>query len=155
MANDFTAQIADWVTKTEGAMEGVFHESAQRVSEEMNRPRGNGGNLPVDTGFLWHSQQASTEAPPQIDPAARPAKGASYSYDAGPVSLVINGAELGQSVYICFTAAYAARVNYGFTGEDSLGRHYSQQGAFFVEQAAQQWPQIVAQVAAELKDRIG
>lgn len=29
---------------------------------------------------------------------------------------------------------YAARVNFGFTGTDSLGRHYDQNGAHMVEQ---------------------
>jgi hypothetical protein len=38
---------------------------------------------------------------------------------------------------------YARRLNYGFTGTDSLGRQYNQRGYFFVDLAAQRWQQIV------------
>lgn len=142
---DFGAQVADWVKQTEGVIEGVFHESAQRVTDVMTTPRGQGGNLPVDTGYLWHSFQASTEAPPPINPTSKGAAGQTYTYNAGPINLVINTAELGQTVFICATANYAGHVNYGTS---------KQPAAMFVELAAQQWPTIVNQVTNELKGRI-
>ena len=142
---DFAAQIAKWVTETEGAMESVFHESAQRVTEVMTTPRGQGGNLPVDTGYLWHSFQASTSAPPPINPTSKGSPDQKYTYNAGPINLVINGAQLGQTVFICATASYAAFANYGTS---------KQAAAMFVELAAQQWPTIVNQVTNELKGRI-
>jgi hypothetical protein len=155
MAN-FSTQVSDWVAKSKLLTEAVFRMSAdQIINDEMNVSVGNGGNVPFDTGFLHHSLMASTSTMPKIDPAARPAKGASYGYDSGPVSLVINNADLGQTIYAGYTAAYAARQNYGFTGTDSLGRHYSQSGRLFVEKAAQKWPTVVASVEAKLKARLG
>jgi len=32
-----------------------------------------------------------------------------------------------------WTAPYADRINYGFTGTDSLGRYYNQAGVHFIE----------------------
>jgi hypothetical protein len=153
--SSFAAEISEWVTEVKAYHEAVFHESAQRVTDLMNTPRGQGGNLPVDTGYLWHSLQASNSEMPKINPEAQPAKAASYAYSSGPIELVINGTELGQAIYLGYTAAYAARINYGFTGQDSLGRNYSQRGAMFVELAAQKWQSIVTQVEGELAARLG
>jgi len=44
-------------------------------------------------------------------------------------------------------------MNYGFVGQDSLGRTYNQAGFGFAEDAASKWPAIVAAEAAKLKDR--
>lgn len=145
MANDFAAQVEAWVRESEPLMEGVFHESTQRVTDAMTTPRGHGGNMPVDTGYLLHSVQASTSAPPPINPGSKGNAGQKYTYDSGPINLVINGAALGQTIFICATASYAAHVNYGTS---------RQPAALFVEQAVQQWPQIVEQVQMELKGRM-
>lgn len=106
---------------------------------------GAGGNMPVDTGFLRASLLASSDSMPQMSDDAQPKEGGSYSYSSGPISLVINETPLGGKIYCGYTAAYAARINYGFTGNDALGRHYSQAGRMFVELAAQKWPQFVKQ----------
>jgi hypothetical protein len=145
VASDFAAQVEAWVKESEVLLTGVFHESAQRVTDAMTLPRGQGGNLPVDTGYLWHSIQASKTAPPPINPASKGSPDQKYALDSGPINLVINDTELGETVYICATASYAAHVNYGANGRPP---------ALFVEQAAQQWPQIVAQVQVELKGRL-
>lgn len=140
MAN-FEAQVAQWVRDTEGALDAVFHESTQRVVDKMQTPRGQGGNMPVDTGYLWHSLVASTSTMPQIRPDGKGALGATYSYDSSAVGAVIATAQLGDKIYCGYTAVYAAFVNY--------------KGALFVEQAVQQWPAIVKQVEAELATRGG
>lgn len=146
MANDFAAQVEDWCKNSEVLLEAVFHESAQRVSDAMTLARGLGGNLPVDTGYLRASIQASKTAPPPINPASSGNAGQKYAFNSGPINLVINGAKLGETVFICATANYAAHVNYGTS---------KQPAALFVEQAAQRWPQIVAQVQTELKGKLG
>lgn len=153
--SSFSAQVADWVREVEEYQTAVFREAAQRVSEEMLTPRKAGGNMPVDTGYLRASALASTSQMPVMRANAVPAEGASYPYNAGAVSLAIAGAELGDTIYVGFTAAYARRMNYGFTGTDKLGRQYSQRGYLFVEQAAQRWQVIVSQVEAELAQRLG
>lgn len=146
MADNFAAQVEDWVRNSEALLEGVFHESAQRVTDAMTLARGLGGNLPVDTGYLRASIQASKTAPPPINPASAGNAGQKYAFNAGPISMVINGAKLGETVYVCATANYAYFVEVGAGGRPP---------ALFVAQAAQQWPQIVAQVQTELKGRLG
>lgn len=57
----------------------------------------------------------------------------------------------GETLYIGFQANYARRMNYGFVGEDSLGRTYNQSGFGFVEKAAARWPFIVDAAAAKVR----
>lgn len=143
---DFAAQIEDWAKDSEILLQGIFRESAQRVTNAMTLARGLGGNLPVDTGYLRASIQASKTAPPPINPTSKGNEGQPYAFNAGPINMVIEGAKLGETVFITATASYSAHVNYGTS---------KQPAALFVEQAAQQWPQIVTQVQNELKGRLG
>jgi hypothetical protein len=146
MPSEFAAQVEDWCKNSEVLLTAVFHESAQRVTDAMTLARGLGGNLPVDTGYLRASIQASKSAPPPINPTSKGNAGASYAFNAGPISMVINDAKLGETIYICATASYAYFVEVGAGGRPP---------ALFVAQAAQQWPQIVAQVQTELKGKLG
>lgn len=173
MALDFAAQVEAWVRESEPLMEGVLHESVQRMTDIMQTPGpskasiakqvatggglgkngrkskkaigpvkpGNlGGRLPVDTGYLWHSLVASTEGMPPL--RDNPSAAGSYSYNPGPVNLTIASTRLGQTIYLGYTAKYAAKVNYSY-------------GYMFVDMATQQWSQIVNQVVQELKGRMG
>lgn len=146
----FSAQIDEWCKKVPKRVELVFKKSAERVAEEVKNPV----NMPVVTGFLRRSLKASTAAMPSIDPTAAPEKAGAYADNQGEINLVIAGASLGDTIFLGFTAAYARRMNYGFTGTDSLGRTYNQAGRQFVGLAAQKWPQIVAEVTAEAKVRV-
>ncbi len=164
MAN-FAAQVADWVAARKEYHAAVFHTASQAVVEEMQRPgpsrastakaaakssmvgppapsADQGGRLPVDTGFLWHSLTASNSTMPQMSEAAKPAKDASYSYDAGPVNLLINNTPVGGKIFCGYVAAYAAKVNYSY-------------GYMFVDLAAQRWPQFVKAAEQELASRLG
>lgn len=138
---NFASQVSDWVAQSKVAMTGVFRESCQRITEEMQKTRAEGGNMPVDTGFLRASLTASKETMPQIQSGAKPADGGSYAYDPGPVSLVIDTLELGDTLYEGYVANYAGYVNYGTSKTPAR---------LFVEMAAQQWPQIVKQAEADL-----
>ena len=42
------------------------------------------------------------------------------------------------------------RLNYGFTGTDSLGRTYNQAGRLFVERNAGRWQEFVDAAAREI-----
>ncbi|WP_416355556.1 HK97 gp10 family phage protein [Aureimonas phyllosphaerae] len=107
---------------------------------------GQGGRLPVDTGFLRASLRASTTAPPPIDSQFVPADGKKYAFDESSIEAVIAGAEIGQTLYFGYTAAYARAMEYGSGG----GPAYA-----FVRTVAQKWPSIVDAKAAELKGRLG
>ena len=69
---------------------------------------------------------------------------------AGDVGAAVALLSLGDVISLGYQAIYARRQNYGFVGQDSLGRNYNQQGAHFVEHAASLWPQMVKQAEAEM-----
>lgn len=142
----FAAAISDWARETEGALEQVFHEAAQTVANEVRTPVADGGRMPVDLGNLRRSLMASTSDMPSVKPDQT-------TFTDSGLELVIAGAELGSTVYLGFQAAYAARMNYGFVGEDSLGRVYNQAGFGFVDAVAQRWPQIVTAAEAKVRGR--
>ena len=140
MAAKFGAQVRAFAEKAKSMQLAIFRESAQRLMEEANTPEGQGGRMPVDTGFLRNSSAASLEGMP-TDGARDP-------------PLVFAGMDLGQTVWAGWTAAYAMRMEHGFYGEDSLGRTYAQAGKGFARAAAQRWDFIVSEVAAEVKGRM-
>jgi len=137
----FGSQVRAFTEKAK-AMQGViFRESATKLMEEANTPEGQGGRMPVDTGFLRNSVAASVEGMP--------------TDGAQPPALVFATLELGQTVWAGWTAAYAMRMEHGFYGDDSLGRKYAQPGKGFARAAAQRWDFIVAEVTASVKGRMG
>lgn len=150
MSSSFEAQVEEWVHKVEGALEAVFRESAQALASEMDllleqtvyaQPVSSSGYQ--RTGFLRASLVASTTAMPLL---SRENPGAPVPPDLGPTMLVINGADLGETLYLGYTANYAAYVHYSANGES---------GRPWVTMAAQRWQQIVATKAAEIKSRLG
>lgn len=126
---EFVSQIDKWVKASNERMLAVFHGSTQElVSRAQSR-------IPVDTGFARASIRASTAAMPVIDPLSRGEKGAVVNYDYGEVVLVINSAQLGQDIYIGWTANYVQHLEYG---------HSKQAPSGFVGITTLEWPNIVA-----------
>lgn len=115
---------------------------------------GGGGRLPVDTGFLRASLVVTIgeTLPPITTP---PKEGGAHTWDSSAVEMKLEGAGLGDTITAAYTAAYARRIEYGFKGKDKLGREFNQAGTRFVALAAQQWPQIVAAVCREARDKAG
>ena len=145
----FATQVDAWVRGTNERMTAVIRKSAERVIKVMQEPVGAGGAMPIDTGFLQSSLKVMPGNVASL-PAVK-ADGISVSYNGGAAVMVISNMQPGESITAIYVANYARRVNYGFVGEDSLGRTYNQKGRHFVDRAAQQWPSIVAGVTAELK----
>lgn len=141
----FAAQVSAWVAETRQRQEAVYKESAQRVVAVMQTPRGAGGFMRVDTGFLRASLVATTSValPPTIE---KPEGDGKFSYDAGQISLVIAGADIQTPITVVYTANYARHREYGVKG---------QAPDRFVALAAQQWPRIVNEVCAEAQRRVG
>ncbi|MEY9719764.1 hypothetical protein ABIA22_002254 [Sinorhizobium fredii] len=146
----FAAQVSDWVLQEKERETAVFRESAQMVEAEAKKAVGNGGRMPVVTGNLRRSLMASTTSMPTVIRDK-----ATYSDRSGEISLVIGGAEIGDTIYLGFQAAYALRMEYGYVGTDSLGRTYNQKGYGFVEATAQRWPQIVKEAEAKVMTAAG
>lgn len=135
---NFSAQVSAWVRETDQRIEAVFRESSQRVISDMQQ------RTPVDTGFARASVLVSTSAMPSIDPAKK-GDGKPHSADATQISLAIAGAEIGETIYAGYTAAYARALEYGHSKQAPNG---------MVRLAAQRWPQIVAEVSAEAEARV-
>lgn len=129
-------------------MKAVWRGSIDMLADEMTTTRANGGRLPHRTGNLMRSLLASTAGMPRQGEAGE-------KYAGGDVGLVTAGLELGDSVWLGFQANYARRMNYGFVGQDKLGRTYNQTGAGFIEAAVAAWPTIVELVAEDIQRQVG
>lgn len=142
----FAAQVSAWASAEMERAEAVFQAAAQTVANDVRTPVNEGGRMPVKTGNLRRSLMASTSSMPTIVEGKQ-------EFTDSAVELVIAGAELGGTIFLGFQAAYAARMNYGFVGEDSVGRVYNQAGYGFVDAVAQLWPQIVTEAETKVRDR--
>lgn len=149
MATSFAAQVGKWGEKADGALTAVFRESAQELVSQLDQlladtvyeqPQTAGYNR---TGFLRASLMASTDAMPTL---SRANPGVPVPADLGDVILVINGADLGDTIYLGYTANYAAYVHYGAQGNTPRP---------WVTLVAQRWQTIVDAKAAEVKQRLG
>jgi hypothetical protein len=116
MTQPFDVQIAQWVAKAKGRTREFCIEFVQDLAEEVVRA------TPVKTGFLRASWWASIGTPTSA------AGGGSVA----AMSLVAAAIVPGDVYYMMNGAAYAMRVEYGFIGQDSLGRNYNQPPRAFV-----------------------
>ena len=126
-------------------MEAVFKTAAEITIEEVSV------RTPVDTGFLRASLTVSLSGMLPIRANAKGTKPKGHArgtviYEAAPYALVINGAELGDTIYASFVASYAAHVEYGAEGRAGHG---------MVRLAAQNWQQNVNQAIARVKGQSG
>jgi hypothetical protein len=146
VSSNFAATVNAWVNEVEGAIEAIYRDSVDELVETAQ------SYAPVKTGFLTNSLLASTAMMPPIDPAKKPVKGATYP--KSEISAEIVNGSFGSVLYLGYTAAYAARLEYGFDGVDSLGRVYRQQPRAFVRRAAQDWANIVNRNAQRLSAKL-
>ena len=133
----FAAAVGDWAHAVEGALEVIFKESVQELVTQLN------ALVPIDTGFLRASLRASTASMPVLS-LENP--GGAHQIDAGQIDLVIMGADIGDTIYLGYTAKYGAHVHYGANGRS---------GRPWVDMVAQRWASIVAGKSAEVKARLG
>lgn len=136
MSKSFSAQVDDWVRKSENRMEAVFKTAAQDLSIAVTTPKARGGRMPVDTGFLINSIMAGINQPPS-GPGARTTEPQRGDYEMGnSIAVAINSAKLGDKIVFGFTANYAPYMEY-------------RNG--FVRLNAQQWPQLVDRAVNKVK----
>ena len=69
--------------------------------------------------------------------------------EGADVSVKIQGMEIGDTMEFAWTVPYARRIEYGFTGTDSLGRTFDMPGRFFVTRNAEKFPDHVKKRANE------
>ena len=132
----FSAQVRNWNDKAKRNFSFVHRSAVQKLYQGVVE------DTPILTGNARRSWALSTTAMPQIT-------GGEFS--APPdIGLSISGLPAGAPVYIGAQAVYVPRLNYGFTGTDSLGRQYDQAGLLFVERNAERWQEYVDQAAREV-----
>lgn len=134
---------AKWAQEQQGQLLRVFKRALVLLGRELIRTRDDGGTLPKVTGNLARSLLAQIGQQVAISDAD--------SFAGTDVGLIAVQAMLGDEVFFGYQAKYAKRQNYGFVGEDSLGRSYNQTGAGFVERVVNMWPQIVDQAVREVR----
>jgi hypothetical protein len=146
----FAASVGAWAAKALDAAEVIFQESAQELVSQLDLLlKDMVYDQPVSpsgyhrTGFLRASLTASKTVMPKL---VRENPGGTYPPDLGDVVLVINSAELGDALYIGYTANYAAFVHYGARGREPRP---------WVTLVAQRWDQIVKEKETEVKTRLG
>lgn len=113
----FKSDMDAWVRQTDTRMEAVFKQSTQQVFFIAQEPRGKGGNMPVDTGFLRNSAVGSLNAPASGAPG-----------NPSQVGVAISRAKLGDVIWVGWAANYAR----------AMERRYA-----FMRLATQQWQRIV------------
>jgi hypothetical protein len=137
MAKSFSAQVKDWTDKAKRNFSMVHRSTVQKLYIAVVE------DTPILTGNARRSWAMSTTAMPQI--ASGPA-----SFMPADIGLSIATLPTGSPVYIGAQAIYIPRLNYGFTGTDSLGRNYNQAGLMFVERNAERWQEFVDAAAREV-----
>ncbi len=130
---DFTTDVSAWCDRAAGRADALLRAIAfDMVSAVQDK-------TPVDTGFLRSNWTAML--PGDTEPVAGRVASASAAIDRARVGMVI---------VIINPVAYARRIEYGFVGEDSLGRHYNQPGRHMVAQTIAEAPQIAQAALARL-----
>jgi hypothetical protein len=100
----------------------------------------------VDTGFLVGNWQPSLNAPViDADP-----NGYGNGYPESKISVVLPELKQGDVFYFTNNAAYARRREYGFVGQDSLGRYYNDRGDHMIANNISRWDMIVQGAAQKL-----
>ena len=141
MTKTFEAQLADIEKLTVEALEYTMRQSISDVlvgAQTTQVGFGQGatsfveGAIPVDTSDLANSLT--------VDGA-----------EGADVSVKIQGMEIGDTMEFAWTVPYARRIEYGFTGTDSLGRTFDVPGRFFVTRNAEQFPAHVKKRANEVR----
>lgn len=141
----FSAQVDAWTRKSKARMEAVAKTATQELFIEVLRPVEQGGRMRVDTGFLRASFQASLDAPVNLSVENPDPENGSFDADIGSISLVINGAEIGQTIFGTFTANYARAREYGARGQSPDA---------FVLTNAQRWPEFVQEAITQIRSEV-
>lgn len=126
----FVADVSKFADKTADQMLKVARQSIQDTVRIAQRTVADGGDMPVDTGFLRNS--LVTEL-----------RGAEVGTGGDSYVLGLSSLQLGDPFQVAWTAEYA------------IPRHYmvgvGQGGGLWRDKAAQQWSRLVAQNAARVR----
>lgn len=132
MSGQFELALAKFAERTGDRIDEVVIRSLLSLQSNIVEP------WPVDTGFSRANWQMTVD-----EPASTTVVGA-----APPLSFPVPAA--GHVYYLVNPVRYAMRLEFGFTGTDSLGRHYNQPPRGVVARAVLMWDEIVGEAAASI-----
>lgn len=138
----FLRSVDKWTKETKQRSDDVLREASKDLYDALVAA------TPVDTGNLKNSLRASKQG---AQPASFPSGPGYYNSSIAQSYGVIDSLEAGEKIEMYYAATYAARVHYGFTGTDSLGRYYNQPGRFWVPPVASRWREFVRAAARRLR----
>lgn len=130
----FAADVEAWVRESEEVMVNVMRASINDAVVMSQKPRGQGGKMPVDTGFLRSSGLGSLNGWPS-GPDERPGNGP-FAWDGESITTTLAGMTVGDTFYFGWTAVYALRQE-TYNG--------------FMETTQQKWQSIVNVNIGKLK----
>lgn len=140
MAKNFSAQIDDWIRKSETLTMAVVQQATQEVIKEAQTPRAKSGRMPVDTGALINSAVATlNKQPARSKPTGSELSTERWLGEETAISVLLK-AKPGDTIYFGWVMEYA-RV---------MEQRYS-----FLGMATQKWQQRVNAAARQLKQRAG
>lgn len=140
----FKAAVDAWVLKAKKRQEAVLITAAQNMFEDVI------WRVPVDTGFLRNSFEATFDGPvsatrplPEGTPPGKNQGGSASFPPPEDYAAVISGMTIGQTIYGSFGANYSHHVEYGTKFTNPVG---------MVRLAAQNWGLHVADAIREVKN---
>jgi hypothetical protein len=138
--SNLTADIEDFVRKSEERMVALMRASINDVTENAQTPVAKGGRMRVDTGFLRASGRASIGGWPS-GPSVKPTTAGpnSFSYEGQVAVAALAKMKMGDTFFFGWTANYA---------------QYRELYDGFMEGALQHWARIVAFRTDEMRKRI-
>lgn len=125
----FSQQVEAWIKKVEAKQGEVLAGAARDLFEEANRPREQGGRLPVDSGELRDSLTLRINGTVVAE--------GDKAYQGALL------AEFGDTIVGTWDAKYAVVAEFGSWGGGTNRR----EGTFFATSAAMSWPQHVKENA--------
>lgn len=123
MANEeFKADIGKFIEKAIGQHDRFLREFVQDFALAVIK------DTPVATGFLRASWYIGINNPGgrKVTTEGQRSGAQATQESLDRIGLEILGAKAGDTVYLSNNAKYAARIEFGFSGTDALGRVYNQ-----------------------------
>jgi hypothetical protein len=140
-ANQFRASMRALGVKNRERTAAVARQAIQELAYRVVDA------TPLDTGFLRGSWQPSLN---EIGTKDVPSTDSTGALAKAEIGITLSDLKIGDTYYLVNNAAYAARLEFGFTGKDKLGRYYNQAGRFYVRSNVAAFPTIVKSTIASL-----
>lgn len=138
----FLQSVNRWTKATKERSEEAFKIGVLDFAIALNEA------APFDKGFLRSSLTAGINGSIPQGPNAEYGS----NYNDQRLLNVIGQLKLGDRITLVYQASYARRLEYGFTGVDSLGRFYNQPGRFWISSTGAKYRSIMRSAATRLRN---